>query len=162
MAYALISLVLLFFLVITYDWRTGNGKYTLLPNGHCAFVNQYSYTTLFLAEIPTAMNKLMQITMFIAYVVYFVKFNLKIRNNRTSIRYNRELFKTAVVMGATIGLSYFVFIFLVFDSEFVDAIVGISGAFLLVIQQCVIMMSFLCTEKMSGLCKKLFSSDQED
>ena len=161
-SYALFTLVLLVFLVVSFDWRTGNGKYTLLPNGHCAFVDQYSYTTLYLAEIPTAINKVMQIAMFIAYVVYYVKFNQKIRNNRSSIRYNRDLFNIAIAMGATIGLSYFVFIFLVFDSEFVDAVIGISGASLLLIQQCVIMKSFLCTEKMSGLCKKLFSRDQED
>ena len=77
-SYALFTLVSLFFLVISFDWRTGNGEYTLLPNGHCAFVDQYSYTTLYVAEIPTAINKVMQISMFIAYIVYYVKFNLKI------------------------------------------------------------------------------------
>ena len=161
-SYALFTLVLLFFLVISFDWRTGNGEYTLLPNGHCAFVDQYSYTTLYVAEIPTAVNKVMQISMFVAYIVYYVKFNLKIHRNGAAIRYNRHLFNIAIAMGATIGLSYFVFIFLIFDSEFVDAVIGISGASLLVIQQCVIMKSFLCTEKMSGLCKRLFSRDQED
>ena len=159
-SYALVTLVLLFFLVITYDWSTGNGKYTFLPNGHCAFVDQYSYTTLFLAEIPTAINKLIQITMFIAYIVYFIKFNMMIRAAQTTIRYNRDLFKIAIAMGATLGLSYFVFIFLAFDSAFLDAVIGISGSFLLIIQQCVIMTSFLCTKKMSRLWKRFFSRNQ--
>ena len=73
LGYALFTLVLLFFIVISYDWRTGNGRYTLLPSGHCAFVDQYSYTTLFISEIPTTINKLIQISMFIAYIVYYIK-----------------------------------------------------------------------------------------
>ena len=159
-SYAFVTLVLLFFLVITYDWSTGNDKYTLLPNGHCAFLDQYSYTTLFIAEIPTAINKLIQITMFIAYIVYFIKFNMMIRAAQTTMRYNRDLFKIAVAMGATLGLSYFIFIFLVFNSAFLDAVIGVSGAVLLLVQQCVIMTSFLCTKKMSRLWKRLFSRNQ--
>ena len=162
LAYALFTLVLLFFLVISYDWRTGNGRYTLLPSGHCAFVDEYSYNTLFLAEVPIAINKIIQMSMFIAYIVYYLKFNANIRAVQTSIQYNRDLFRIAIAMGATFGLSYFVFIFLVFDSEYVDAIIGASGALFLLIQQCVIMTSFLNKEKISGLCKKLFSRDQED
>ena len=34
-AYAFITLILFFFIAIAYDWRTGNGRYTILPNGHC-------------------------------------------------------------------------------------------------------------------------------
>ena len=83
-SYAFITLVLLFFLIITYDWSTGNGKYMLLPNGHCAFDDQFSYTTLFLAEIPTAINKLIQIALFVAYIVNFIKFNIIIRSAQTT------------------------------------------------------------------------------
>ena len=158
--YAFVTLVLLFFLVIIYNWSTGNGKYTLLPNGHCAFVDQYSYTTLYLAEIAPIINKLIQITMFIAYIVYFIKFNMMIHAVQTTTRYNQELFKIAIAMGATLGLSYFIFIFLVFDSAFLDAVVGISGAFLLTIQRCIIMTFFLCTKKMSRLWKRFFSRNQ--
>ena len=35
--YAAFTLTLLFFVTIAYDWRTGNGKYTILANGHCSF-----------------------------------------------------------------------------------------------------------------------------
>ena len=158
--YAFVTLVLLFFLVITFDWVTGNGKYTLLPNGHCAFVDHISYTTLYLVGISTAINKLIQITMFIAYIIYFIKFNMMIRAAQTTMRYNRDLFKIAVAMGATLGLSYFIFILLFFDSAFLNTTVEISGAFLLLIQQCVIMTSFLCTKKMSRLWKRFFSRNQ--
>ena len=95
--------------------------------------------------------------MFIAYIVYYIKFNVIIGSAEISKRYNKDLFKLAIAMGATIGLSYFIFIFLVFDSEYIDIAVGISGALFLVIQQCMIMKSFMCTEKMSGRCNNLFS-----
>ena len=160
LAYALFTLVLLFFLVISYDWRTGNGRYTILPSGHCVFVDQYS--SLFLARIPTAINKIIQMSMFIVYIVYYIKFNRNISAAQTSIRYSRHLYRIAIAMGATLGLSQFVFAFVVFDSEIVDIISGISGALFLLIQQCVIMTSFLDKEKISGLCKKLFSRDRED
>ena len=119
LAYALITLVLLLFLVITYDLRTGNGRHILLPNGHCAFVDQYSYDTLLVAEILPAINKVIQISMFITYIVYYIKFNVIIGSAEISKRYNKDLFKLAIAMGATIGLSYFVFTFLVFDSEYI-------------------------------------------
>ena len=49
-AYAFNTLILLFFVTITYDWRTENGRYTLLPNSHCSFVDKHSsYNTLFLS-----------------------------------------------------------------------------------------------------------------
>ena len=156
-AYAFITLVLLFFLVITYDWRTGNGRHTLLPNGHCAFVDQYSYNTLLIAEILPAINKVIQILMFIAYIVYYIKFNAIIGSAEISKHHTKDLFRIAIAMGATLGLSYFVFIFLIFDSEYVDIAIGISGTLFLVIQQCVIMKSFMCTEKMSGRCNNFFS-----
>ena len=120
-------------------------------------IKLYFLVTYLLAAI----NKLIQISMFITYIVYYIKFNKKFDGVQTSTLHNRNLFRIAIVMGATIGLSQFVFIFLVFDSEIVDAIIGSSGALLLAIQQCVIMMSFLSSEKISGLCKNLFSRERE-
>ena len=38
-AYAGFTLILLFFVTIAYDWRTGMDKYTILANGHCSFVD---------------------------------------------------------------------------------------------------------------------------
>ena len=157
LAYVLITLVLLLSHVIIYDWWTGNGRHTLLPNGHCAFIDEYSYDTLFVAELLPGINKVIQILMFIAYIVYYIKFNAIIGSVEISMRYNKDLFRIAIAMGATIGLSYFVFIFLIFDSEYINIAVGISGALCLLIQQCVIMKSFMCTEQMSGRCKNLFS-----
>ena len=57
-AYASITLIILFFVTIAYDWRTGNGKYTLLENGHCDFINQHSYKTLFFSGLLSPLTSL--------------------------------------------------------------------------------------------------------
>ena len=75
--YAGFTLILLFFVTITYDWRNGIGKYTILENGHCSFVDTSSYNTLFLT-IFIITNKFLQL-MFIAYLFYLYKFNLNVR-----------------------------------------------------------------------------------
>ena len=146
------TLILLFFVTIAYDWRTGNGKYTILANGHCNFINEYSYQTLFFSDFVVTINKFVQITMFIIYLVYFYKFNVNIRPAQVSLQYNQVLFRIAVAMGATIGLSYFLFILRIIDSEYSD-IIAISGTVLLFIQQAVIMVSFMHTRKVLALCK---------
>ena len=160
-SYGFITLVLLFFAMIVYDWWTGNGKHTLLPNGHCIFVDEYSYTTLYISEIPTVINKVIQIIMFIAYIYYYIKFKKIVHQAQTSIQYDRELFKIAIAMGAALGLSYFAFIFLIFDSKILDILAIMSGATFLTAQQLVIMTTFVCTKKMSKLWKKLCSRGQE-
>ena len=159
LAYAFIALVLFFFVIITYDWRTGNGRYTLLPNGHCNFIDQYSYNTLFLSNTFIAINKLVQIIMLVAYLVYFYKFHVNIGGTQIlNVRYNRELLKIAIAMGATVGLSFFIWAFLIFYSDYSD-IISISGVVFLFIQQLMIMSIFLCTKNMFGLCKAYFSRD---
>ena len=143
---------LLFFVTITYDWRTGNGKYICLENGHCSFIDQYSYENQFFSDFVVKINKFVQITMFSIYLVYFYKFNVNIRPAQISLQYNRVLFRVATAMGATVGLSYFIFILRIFAPEYSDIIV-ISGTILLLIQQAVIMVSSMCTKKLSALCK---------
>ena len=150
--YAAFILILLFFVTIAYDWRTGNGKYTILANGHCNFIDEYSYKTLFFNDLVITINKCAQIAMFIIYLVYFYKFNVNIRPPQVSLQYNQVLFRIAIAMGATIGLSYFIYLLLLVDPEYSD-IVTISGTALLFIQQAVVMASFMCTKKMAALCK---------
>ena len=96
--------------------------------------------------------------MFLAYLVYFYKLKVDIHNAQTSIRYNKELFRIAVAMGATIGLSHFIWMIIAFDSKYLD-IVTISSCVLFIIQQVVIMTSFMCTKKMHDFCKTHFSRD---
>ena len=151
-AYVFITLILLFFVAITYDWRTENSRYTLLPNGHCNFID--SYNTLFLSDVIVITNKFVQITMLSVYLVYFYKFKMAFRDADISIQYNKMLFRIAIAMGATIGLSHFIWMLLAF--EYSD-IISISGTILLLIQQIVIMTSFMCTRKITELFKVCFS-----
>ena len=159
LAYAFIALTILFFVTITHDWKTGNIRFTLLPNGHCNFVYQYPHNKLYLDVAIYVINKLVQIIMLVAYLVYFYKFNVNIADTQIfNAWYYRELLKIAIAMGATIGLSFFIWLFLVFNSKY-SYIIGISGAVLLLIQQVLITSIFLCTKKMFGLCKAYFSRD---
>ena len=159
-AYAFITLVLIFFLVIAYDWRTGNAKYTLLPNGHCNFIDIHSYKTVYLSDAFAAINKLVQITMFIAYLVYFYKSKVSINNPQIFARYSRELFNIAIAMGATVGLSTFIWIFTAFDASYSE-IIEITGNISFFVQQVVIMISFLSIKKMTN-CRAYFVRQKSD
>ena len=157
-AYVLITLILLLFLITAYDWRTGNGKYTLLPNGHCNFIDQYSYPTLYLIDVVKNFNKFVQLIMFFAYLYYFYKLNFDFRNAQNSTEYSKRLLGVAIVMGANVGLARLFWLLLVFESEY-STILSLIGSILFLIQQIVIMSPFSCTRKMSELCKAHFSRD---
>jgi len=109
-AYAVIAVLLFIFLTIAYDLRTGSGKYTISSNGHCN-VHQDSYKTLFLTTISVSIHKLIQIIMFVAYLVYFYEFKMCNAQTGSNLQYDWVLFKITIAMGATIGLSTFVWIF---------------------------------------------------
>ena len=155
-AYVLITLILLLFLITAYDWRTGNGKYTLLPNGHCNFIDQYSYPTLYLIDVVKNFNKFVQIIMFLVYLYYFYKLKVDFCNAQNSAEYSKRLLGVAIVMGANVGLSHFIRLLVAFDSEYSN-IFRLIGPILFLIQQVVIMSPFLCTRKLSKLCKEYFS-----
>ena len=156
-AYAVFSLTLLFFVTIAYDWKTGNGKYTILANGHCNHIDYSTYYTLFFSNFIIGINKFLQIIMFSAYLVYYYKFNLNVCPAQVSLQYNRDLVKIAIAMGASVGLAYFIFTISVILGD--SYIAFVSGSILLLIQQIVIMTSYISTKKMFGLCKKYFSID---
>ena len=157
-AYVLITLILLLFLITAYDWRTGNGKLTLLPNGHCNFVDQYSYPTLFLTDVVKNLNKFIQLIMVFAYLYYFYKLKVEFRDAQNLAKYSKRLLRVAIVMGANVGLSRLFWLLLVFESEYSN-IFNYIGPILFLIQQVLIMSSFTCTRKMSELCKAYFSRD---
>ena len=156
-AYVLITLILLLFLITAYNWRTGNGKLTLLPNGHCNFIDQYSYPTLGLTDVINSFNKFVQL-MFFAYLYYFYKLNFAFRDAENLTEYSKKLFMIAMVMGANVGLARLFWLIQVFESKY-SAIFNLFGLILFLIQQIVIMSPFTCTRKMSELCKAHFSRD---
>ena len=98
-AYVLITLVLLFFLMITYDWKTRNGRNTMLPNGHCSSLDQYDHNSSFLKQVIIVTNKFAQIAMFLVYLVYFYKLKADFRDAPNSVQYNQKLFRIAIAMG---------------------------------------------------------------
>ena len=154
--YVTYALVLLFFLTITYDWRTENGRNTLLPNGHCNYIDQYGYNSLFFGQVIIIDNKFVQITMFLVYLVYFYKLKADFRDALNSAQYNQKFFRIAFAMGATFGLSHFIWMLAVIDPDY-TFVVSTSSSILLLIQQVAIMSSFMCTTKISELCKACFS-----
>ena len=156
-AYAQITLVLLFFLTIAYDWRTDNGRNALSSNGRCNLIDQYAYNSLFLKEVIVITNKFAQIIMFLAYLVYFCKLKADFRDAPNSAQYNRKFFRIAAAMGATVGVSHFIWIPVALFGQDYSFLVDISGAILLLIQQVAIMSSFMCTTRISELCKACFS-----
>ena len=159
-AYASTALILMLFVVIAYDWRTGNDKHTILTTGHCFFIDQpSSYNTIFLGHFFVAINKLLQVVMFLAYLVYYYKFSMNVHAAQITLRYGGMFFRIAVAMGGSVGLSYFIYAFgRLFSPEY-SGITFISGLVLYLIQQTVIMACFMCTKKMFTLCKKYVSRD---
>ena len=157
-AYAAFTLVLVFFATIAYDWRTGNGKYTIMSNGYCIILDHPSYDTLAISSSVAAFNKIPQLAMFSAYLVYFYKFNKNVHAAQVTLSYSRKLFRLATAMGSTVGLSTFIFALLVFIPEYSQIIIIITSTIFL-IQQVVIFASLIFTKKMSTLCKAYFSRD---
>ena len=129
-------------------------KYTILPNGHCSFADPSTYNTFYLFLFVSFIDKVLQMTMFSAYFYYLYKFNLNVCAAQVTldVRYSRKLFRIATAMGASIGFSFFVCIPVVFIPEYTDIIISGSGTVDL-IQQVVIMTSFMCTKKMYAKCK---------
>ena len=116
-----------------------------------------SYNILFLTIFIITINKFLQL-MFIAYLFYLYKFNLNVRAAQVTLRYSRLLFRIAIAMEAAVGLSFFIFTLVVFVPEYSD-ITFTSGGVIELIQQIVVMTTFMCTKKMYTLCKGCFSRD---
>ena len=131
------------------------GENTILANGHCSFVDPSSYNTLLFTNFIVFINKFLQVAMFSAYLVYLYKFNLNVRAAQVTLRYSRKLFRIAIAMGATVGLSLFIYTLVGVIPEYSDVLFT-SGAVASLIQQSVIVSSFMCTKKVHDLCKAYF------
>ena len=148
------TIIFYLLIIIAYDLITGNGRYTLEPNGHCKFLYETDYSTFDIISINGAINKAIQIVMFITYLYYVYKINVP--------QHSKHLFILAIAMGANIGISEFIWICSSIIGLRDIPIVSISGAIFLLLQQCVIMITYMCTPKTSRLCKKLFSNKVSD
>ena len=141
--YTIGSVGLFDFFVVSYDLATGNGVKTILPSGHCMFLGQDYDVTMKIPQAYAAFNKTTQIVFFLIYLFYFYKFNAERSNeaNRQHKKISRELFMVATAMGATVGLAQFIWLLKIFGS--IKYINGIIGAFILLIQQSIIVFSVL-------------------
>ena len=108
LAYIFMSLGLMGFLIICYDFSTGNSKHLPLPDNHCAYTDFEIYNTLIIPICFAFLNKIFQIMLFIIYLYYFYKF-IVISSNTVIPNINNDLIKKfakiAFVFGAAIGLS---------------------------------------------------------
>lgn len=142
-------------LTLTYDLLTGSWRDTMLDNGRCAIFVQFDFSTASsMFAIITIVNKLIQITMFVVYLLYCYKLRSTYSRDTASSRHTRRnLFKIAVAMGATVGLSQLIFVFNMisgYNSIFIERIGGI----LLAVQQCAMVMSLRCIKTVyNTVCK---------
>ena len=152
------TLILLFFVTIAYDWRTGIGQNTIMGNGLCSFLDPFSYNSLFLFLFILNIVKFLQITMFSVFVFYYYKFNLNVQAAQVTLRYSRELSRVAIAMGATVGFSVVTFIIGSLFPVFYDATLASAGVMDLA-QHVMIMTTFMCTKKIYSLCKAGITRD---
>ena len=154
-SYAAFTFILVFFVTIAYDWRTGNGKYTIMESGYCYYLDHPSHSTLVFVSSIVFINKFLQIAMFSAYLVFFYKFNLNVRAAQVTLRYSRKLFRIVTAMGGSIGLAHFLFVLFLFIPNFIFTVMPV----VFLIQQAVVFGSLMCTKKMFDMCKAYFSRD---
>ena len=151
MTYEVVTIMLAVLLILLYDIPSDNGRYTLLADGHCSFLNQYVYPTLVLMYVIACIYKAVQMGMFTVYLYYAYKTYNTISDPSTSSKQQKKLFKIAVTMAATVGVSFFIFlsVFIV-DVNYLPIIAFVGSVYLL-IQQGVIMISFMVTKRMRQL-----------
>ena len=158
----ILGLLFLFgILVVSYDFGTGTYKHTLLPNGHCSFLVKSEYNTIVAQQTFIYINEFIQTLLLVAYFVYYYKLKKMLTTvpdmANTATRHDRLFLKIAITMGATLGISQVLLASSwYFDSEITLRIAG----FFFVIQQCVFMSFYMCTKKMSRLCKERFGTTE--
>ena len=107
MIYVLGTVMLTLFLMICYDLATGNYKALLQPDGHC--VSLFGHSDYGIAQIVlgiSAINKMAQFVLFIAYLYYMYKLNKGITNPAILTKQQPFLRKIGTAMGAVVRLAY--------------------------------------------------------
>ena len=159
LAYVSGTVALMDFLVVCYDFSTGNYKRLLLPDGHCAFNDVEIYNTVVIPYSFAVLNKIFQIIFFVAYLYHFYKFTIKSASAVfTSInRQQNKLFaRIAFSFGATIGILQATWI--LGNLTGYRSYGRLVGGFFLLLQQFTVMVTLVCTKKVYRLCRKKFSS----
>jgi len=137
------------FLIVAYDLKTGNGRYTIEPiSGYCNYFGTKFYHTWNIRYMSLVIHKVAQVIILITYLYYLNKCRNK--------KYNKCLLLIAITMGANIGISPFLMLFAKIVLKTDPNLSIIMGSTLQLIQESVIMLSFMCTPKMKRLCKEYY------
>ena len=154
-AYVLCMLAIFVSLALIYDIVTGSGRFTLQPNGLCSPYMQESYHTQFIMNLFICVNKALQVVVLSVYFIYFFKLYKTQRKLDPLVfsnsQHNRELFKVALAMAASIVTSQFFYAVNMMIGSQLD---GIGGIFL-IMHQIVIMICMLRTKQRTRSCRKL-------
>ena len=153
--YVLCMLAIFISLALIYDIVTGSGRFTLQSDGLCSPYMQGSYHTQFIMDLFIGINKVLQVVVLALYFIYFFKL-YKTQSKLDPLVFsnsqlNRELFKVALAMAASIITSQFFYAINIMVGSQMD---GIGGIFLIV-HQLVIMICMLCTKQRTRSCRKL-------
>ena len=149
-------------IIIGYDLYSGNGKHTILPSGYCIFIGDRSYQTRRISDVYNTGHKVIQMSLFVIFLFYYYKERNTIspapedNNNMNPTRMSKQLFMIAAVMGTCAGIVLSIWItasILAPNYAYTTTTIGLLP---LLLQQCVVMVSFMFTQKMSRLCYECF------
>jgi len=110
--------------IIVYDIVTGEYRRVIRPDGRCGSLLDEYYNTQKIAWFSTIVNKMIQITLFTIFLVYYYKYLMSgLENSAPGRRLSKMLFKIAIIMGATVGISQVMW----FLASLVDKALSING-----------------------------------
>ena len=145
-------------IIIGYDLYFGSGEQTILPGGYCVTFNQYHYEAERIKDFHQFCNKVAQFTFFIIFLIFYYKQRNTIspskdtENQKAKVKASKQLIRITIAMGATVGIARIAWLAGSVLSPIFFTIAGTT----LVVQQFVVMITFMCTQKMSRLCRERF------
>ena len=137
---------------------TGNYKFTLQQNSQCASLDLHIYNTLIIPIIFSSINKMIQLVQFITYLYYTCKIAKDISNAGVSNGYQSIMHKTAILLGAMIGLNDFLYV-IQSIVNLDNRLVALLQVALFLLQQSVAMIIFLFEKKVRRLCREHYLKD---
>ena len=140
------------FLTTSYDLGVNQGAH-VLPNGDCSNAIRLVINVI---TISDSIQKSTQIILFLAYLYYKYQLNKDVQSSTILRSQEKLLHPIAIAMGATVGISHLLYV--IFAVIKMQIILTISWL-LFLIQQFVIMTTFLCTKKARKMCKERFSKE---
>jgi len=156
--YHLITVTIVLLGVVGYDFSNDNYSSIILPNGHCIYTNQHQDDTYQIPIAVSAINKFVQIVLFIAYLYYTNQLNKDISQPDLLKRQQSVLHKIALSMGAVLGVSYTIYAANVVIRIPLVPYIAISGS-LFIVQQSVVATIFLCSKKMRRRYRRCLTTE---